>query len=91
MKSRDIQRTKFAQGFECTKAARLFSSSETSRSAVLSHRSGCLLRTVEGSWLSLQKSTGMLETQLFVQWFKGGWVGREASTSLRYRRYAKPW
>ena len=57
------------------------------RSAVLSHRSGCLLRTVEGSWLSLQKSTGMLETQLFVQWFKGGWVGREASTSLRY---AKP-
>ena len=56
--------------------------------AVLSHRSGCLLRTVEGSWLSLQKSSGMRKTQLFVQWFKGGWVGREASTSLRH---AEPW
>ena len=62
----EIRRTKFAQGFEYTKSAKLFSSSETSRSAVLSHPSGCLLRTVEGSWLSLQKSTGMLETQLFV-------------------------
>ena len=42
----EIQRTKFAQGFEYTKSARLFSSSETSRSAVLSHGSDCLLRTV---------------------------------------------
>ena len=63
----EIQRTKFAQGFEYTKSAKLFSSIETSRSAVLWHRSGCLLRTVEGSWLSLQKSTGTLETQLVVQ------------------------
>ena len=42
----EVQRTKFAQGFEYTKSARLFSSMETSRSAVLSHRSDCLLRTV---------------------------------------------
>jgi len=49
-----------------------------------SKSSGCLLRTVEGSWLSLQKLLpGMLESrsrsqpQLFVQWDKGwmGWMG----------------
>ena len=42
----EIRSTKFAQGFEYTKSARLFSSCETSRSAVPSHRSDCLLRTV---------------------------------------------
>ena len=42
----EIRRTKFSQGLEYTKSARLFSSSETSHSAVLSHRSDCLLRTV---------------------------------------------
>ena len=42
----EIRSTKFAQGFEYTKSARLFSSIKTSRSAVLSHRSDCLLRTV---------------------------------------------
>ena len=56
-------RKKFAKGFECTKSARLFWNSKTWHCTVLSHRSGWLRRSVEGSWLrSLQSQVECCKT-----------------------------
>ena len=56
----------------------------------LSHRSGCLLRSVEGS---SSESSGMLKNQSRLPPhcpFKGGWVERlDAKLHHHYIRYAK--
>ena len=76
----EIRRKKFAQG---TKSARLFSSSQTSRSAVLSHGSDSLLRTAEGSCFSSSSEN--------MHWFLGVLCRMPSKDEQKSLRVSERW